>query len=86
MLLEIIISFILYSIYVQFSSSMGNIWIRKNENNENVFCIDNLLLLIFKPLTDWYFWSIKFLSINFWIYLIIILIISNTIKYNNFVK
>jgi hypothetical protein len=81
MIFEIIISLILYSIYIQFSPSMGNIWIRQNHNNENILCLNNLLILIFKPLTEWYFWSINFLSINYWIYLIIILIIFNTYKF-----
>lgn len=80
MYLELFISIFIFSIYVQLSPSMGNVWIRKNSNNNNILCLNNLVILIFKPFTEWYFWSYKFLLINFWIYLIIILIIVNSIK------
>ena len=42
MLFEIIFVFIIFSLYVQFSDSMGGIWIRKDYNNQNIFCFNNL--------------------------------------------
>ena len=81
MILEIIVVFIIFSLYVQFSDTMGGIWIRKDSNNINIFCIDNLFILIFKPFYEWYFWSYNFLLINFWVYLILFLIIMNSIKF-----
>ena len=82
MLFEIIFVFIIFSLYVQFSDSMGGIWIRKDYNNQNIFCFNNLFILIFKPFTEWYFWSYNFLLINFWVYLIVFLIIMNSIRFN----
>ena len=82
MIIEIIVTIIIFSLYVQFSDSMGGIWIRKDSDNNNILCLNNLLILIFKPFTEWYFWSYNFLLINFWVYLIILLIIFNSIKFN----
>jgi hypothetical protein len=82
MITEIILTIIIFSLYVQFSDSMGGIWIRKDSDNNNILCLNNLLILIFKPFTEWYFWSYNFLLINFWVYLIILLIIFNSIKFN----
>ena len=82
MIIEIFITIIIFSLYVQFSDSMGGIWIRKDSDNNNILCLNNLIILIFKPFTEWYFWSYDFLLINFWVYLIVILIIFNTIRFN----
>jgi hypothetical protein len=51
---------------------MGNIWLRTNADNEQIFCPINLIELIISPLYPdrFYFWTIHFWSINFFIYLI----------------
>ena len=71
-LIHFIIIFIAYSLYVQMSPSMGNIWLRTNADNEQIFCPINLIELIISPLHSdrRYFWTIHFWPINFFIYLI----------------
>ncbi len=81
LIVNIIFIFIVYSLYVQFSPSMGNIWLRPNENNTMVFCPINLINLIFQPFIKSYFWNYNFLPINFWFYLICYLVFYyNTIQ------
>ena len=79
---SIIISFIIFALYVQFSKTMGNVWIRNDINNNKILCFNNLFLLIYKSLIQEYFWSFDFLFINYWIYLIIIFIIINSFNYH----
>ena len=71
-LIHFIIIFIAYSLYVQLSPTMGNIWLRTNADNEQIFCPINLLELIISPLYPYrlYFWTIHFWPINFFVYLI----------------
>ena len=71
-LIHFIIIFIAYSLYVQMSPTMGNIWLRTNANNEQIFCPLGLIELIISPLYPdrFYFWTIHFWPINFFVYLI----------------
>lgn len=71
-LIHFIIIFIAYSLYVQLSPTMGNIWLRTNADNEQIFCPTNLIELIISPLYPdrLYFWTIHFWPINFFVYLI----------------
>ena len=87
-IIHIIIVFVIYSLYVQFSSTMGNIWLRTNSENVLVFCPINLFNLLLQPFIESYFWNFHFLPINFWFYLIVYLgfyygitFISNLITY-----
>lgn len=86
MIYEFIIAIFIFSIYLELSPSMGNIWIRKDSKNNNIICLNNLLNIIIQPFYQWYFWSYQFISINFWIYLIFILVIYNSIKLNSTFK
>jgi hypothetical protein len=61
----IIIITILFALYVQFSSSMGGIWIRKNSNNENILVLSNLFNLMIYPIYDIHFWKLNILIINY---------------------
>jgi hypothetical protein len=71
-LIHFIIIFIAYSLYVQLSPTMGNIWLRPDINGTQVFCPLGLIELIISPLYPdrFYFWTIHFWPINFFIYLI----------------
>ena len=79
---HLLIVIIIYGLYVQYSPTMGGIWIRENSDGIKVFCPSNLLTLMYSPLIHGYFWSCDFLVINFWIYLILYLIIYNSIVFN----
>ena len=71
-LFHFVIIFIAYSLYVQLSPTMGNIWLRTNADNEQIFCPLGLIELIISPLYPdrFYFWEPHFWPINFFIYLI----------------
>ena len=68
----IFIIFIFYSLYVQFSLTMGNIWLRPDSDGKQVFCPLGLVDLILAPLQidKLYFWEPHFWPINFFVYLI----------------
>jgi len=84
LLCNILIIFVVFSLYVQFSPTMGNIWLRRDHENNTIFCPMNLIRLIFYPFIKSYFWHYNFLLINFWVYLVAYLIIFyNCISTNN---
>jgi hypothetical protein len=72
-LIHFFIIFIAFSLYVQMSPTMGNIWLRTNADNEQIFCPLGLIDLILAPLNPdkLYFWTIHFWPINFVVYLIV---------------
>lgn len=63
-------SFLSYSLYVQFSPSIGNIWLRPDSENKMQFQISGLLSLIYRPFYDKYFWHLKNWDLNWIIYLL----------------
>ena len=71
-LIHCLIIFIIYSLYVQMSPTMGNIWLRPDSDGNQVFCPLGLVDLIIAPLQfdKLYFWEPTFWSINFFIYLL----------------
>lgn len=79
-----IIVFIVYSLYVQFSLTMGNIWIRPDSDGNLVFCPLGLVELILAPLQPdkAYFWDPPFWPINFFVYTIMYLIFNLYIYIN----
>ncbi len=85
LLCNILIIFVIFSLYVQFSPTMGNIWLRHNHENNLIFCPMNLVRLIFRPFIDGYFWRYEFLAINFWVYLVgyLIIVYNLIIGYDN---
>jgi hypothetical protein len=73
MIYHFIIIFIFYSLYVQLSPTMGNIWLRPDSDGTLVFCPLGLVDLILAPLQSdkLYFWESHFWPINFFIYIIV---------------
>jgi hypothetical protein len=71
-LIHLFIILIAYSLYVQMSPTMGNIWLRPDIDGTQVFCPLGLIDLIFAPLKPdkLYFWEPHFWPINFFVYLI----------------
>ena len=67
----VIVIFIIYSLYVQLSPTMGNIWVREDSDGNLVFCPLGLLHLCIAPLhpDNMYLWEASFWPINFFIYL-----------------
>jgi hypothetical protein len=80
MLLFLIGFFILltfFLIYIQFSNDMGNIWYRNNE----YWSPYGALKVIFFPLQCIEMWNPKMWDINFFIWIIIYIIITKLIFY-----
>ena len=69
---HLIFVFIIYSLYVQLSPTMGNIWLRSNSEGDPIFCPLNLFELMVAPLQSdkLYFWEPHFWPINFFVYMI----------------
>jgi hypothetical protein len=78
---QIILIFIIYSLYIQFSPSIGNIWLRPDINNDIVFCPYNLFRYIIQPLVNPYFWKFNLLDLNLFFIIVIYFII-----YHNFIN
>jgi hypothetical protein len=70
-----------YSLYVQYSSSMGNIWLRRNAENDMVFCPMNLVDLILSPLHRSYFWSASLLPINICVHMVVHMVVYFVVVY-----
>lgn len=64
-----IATFILFALYLQYSPSIGNIWIRPNHSGENVFCPRSLIDVILVTFHDSNFWRIDMLDLNFFFWL-----------------
>ena len=62
------ISTVLYALYVQYNPKIGNIWIRKDDEGNEVFVPKNLLKLMGRPLHDVSFWRPENLDMN-WVFL-----------------
>ena len=65
-----IITFILFALYLQYSPSIGNIWIRPDHTGEYVFCPRNLFDIIIIPFKDIQFWNVKVLDLNFFFWIL----------------
>jgi hypothetical protein len=66
--MDILISFGLgttvYALYLQFNPKIGNIWIRKDHENNNVLALNNLYNMMVIPFTNIYFWKPENLDLN----------------------
>lgn len=76
------ITFILFGIYVEVNPTMGNIWWRYNSNCIKEIRIQNLITLIFAPFYYIFYWIPNMWDINFFIWWIIIYLISLIINKN----
>ena len=56
---------VLYSLHVQYSKDMGNVWIRKNSDNEEEFTPMALLHLMVSPFKYWQFWMPNMWLVNY---------------------
>ena len=71
-----------YLLYIQFSSTMGNIWIR-----ENHFVPYNAVRMMFHPLIDYKMWTYTSMwPINYFIWLLIGYLIYIFSKNRNYLR
>ena len=61
------VSTTLFALYVQYNPKMGNIWIRKNDEGEELFVPRNFLNLIVEPFKNISFWHPGSWDIN-WVF------------------
>jgi len=54
----------LYALYVQFNSKIGNVWIRKDSNNEDVIVLGNLVNMMKQPFFNCDFWKVNTIDMN----------------------
>ena len=69
----IVLLYILYLLYVQYSPGMGNIWYRNN----SYFSPFGAFKITIAPLYLYYFWFPSLWDINFFIWIIIYLILTS---------
>ena len=68
-----IILFISWLIYLELNPSLGNIWLRPDENNNYVI---NLSFLFTEPLKNSLLWDYNFLDLNVYIIILFIFILN----------
>lgn len=65
--LIVLISTIIYALYVQFSPGLGNIWIRQDSQKKNRFSPYGLINMMRRPFHDIHFWKFPNLHMN-WVF------------------
>ena len=72
-MINYLIATAVYILYIEYSPTMGNIWIRNG-----VFAPYNIIRLMIAPLYDWNYWSYASMwMINYPLWLGIVFIIEN---------
>jgi hypothetical protein len=67
--------FVVWMIYLEFSSKLGNIWWRINSKGQREFQLDGLLSMISYPLKNMNFWNPQFWDLNIYVILAIFSVI-----------
>jgi hypothetical protein len=80
LLLAIIISTIIFAIYVEINPKMTNIWYRLNSTGEKTIQLENLFHLMSGPFRYSFYWYPQYFDINYIVYLIVVFIILELIK------
>jgi len=80
LILALIISIIIFGIYVEINPKMTNIWYRVNSEGIKTIQLDNLLELMSGQLRYIFYWFPNYWDINYFIHLIIIFVIIEQIN------
>ena len=72
----IILYLIFYLAYLELSPGLGNIWFRLNADNIRCINIMSAINIILYPLKNLTFWYVQNWDLNFFIYYILIKILS----------
>ena len=79
-MINYLIATAVYIVYIEYSPTMGNIWIRNG-----VFAPYNIIRLMIEPLYDWNYWRYASMwMINYPLWLGIVFIIENTREQLNY--
>lgn len=58
---------IIFILYLEFGTSLGGVWLRKNSMNKTVFSPRGILGFFTKPFTLPFFWYPKYWDLNYYI-------------------
>ncbi len=58
---------VIFSIYLEVSPKLKNIWIRRDSTNVFYFRPAGILLMLLKPFTNIFFWYPSFWDINYYV-------------------
>ena len=61
------IYFVIFSIYLEASPKLKNIWLRRDSDNMIHFRPGGILLMLLKPFTNIFFWYPNFWDINYYV-------------------
>jgi len=75
LLLAILISTIIFAIYVEINPSMTNIWYRITADGSKTIQMENLFKLMSGPLIYDFYWYPRYFDINYFIYLLVVFIL-----------
>jgi len=78
---EVVITLILFAIYVEISPTMGNIWYRTNSDGNKSFSIQGLINLMWYSMISTDMWRIEMWPINVIIWLLICIAIMSVNDY-----
>jgi hypothetical protein len=82
LILSVIISTIIFAIYVEINPKMTNIWFRINSNGEKTIQLINLFHLMVGPLYYDFYWYPNYLDINYFMYLLLSFLFIGVLNYN----
>lgn len=76
----LLIVFIIWILYIEFSPKLGGIWIRPNAKGKKSFTTGGIISLLGKPFTDKTLWYPVNWDLNVYVWLIITVIIYYLVK------
>lgn len=79
-LFALIISTIIFALYVEINPKMTNIWYRINSNGIKTIQLQNLFELMLGPLKYSFYWYPNYFDINYFIHFLIVLSIIEFIN------
>jgi hypothetical protein len=65
------IIFLIWLIYLEYSSKLGNIWWRINSKGQREFQFEGIIQMIFYPWKSWDFWYPRMWDLNIYVILLI---------------
>jgi len=67
LILGYVVYLVFFSIYLEVSPTLRNIWIRRDSTNVIHFRPSGVLLMLLKPFTNIFFWYPSFWDINYYV-------------------
>tara|TARA_B100000925_G_C22007996_1_gene474648 strand:+ start:550 stop:858 length:309 start_codon:yes stop_codon:yes gene_type:complete len=58
---------VMFLLYIEFSSGMGGVWLRKDSLNNTVFSPKGIIGFFKKPFTNSFFWYPRYWDLNYYV-------------------